>query len=93
MIPEYQRQELRIEIQMLPQGLLVGSIRLALEESHRDDQREEVVVVLAEEVKKTRFFVVKASAMMDPPRLCENGRVPLTVPRQCGLGAHGLARN
>jgi len=82
-----------MEIQMLPQGLLVGSIRVALEESDRDDQRQELVVVLAEEVKKTRFFVVKPSAKMGPPRLCANGRIPLTVPRQSGLGAHGLARN
>ena len=37
---------------MLPQGLLVGSIRVALEESDRDDQREELVVVLADATKQ-----------------------------------------
>ncbi len=41
-----------MEIQMLPHGLLVGSIRVALEESDRDDQREEVAVVLADAIKQ-----------------------------------------
>ncbi len=43
---------MRIEIRLLPQGLLVRSIRVALEESDRDDQRQESVVVLADAIKQ-----------------------------------------
>jgi len=37
---------------MLPQGLLVGSNRVELEESDRNDQREELIVMLAQEIKQ-----------------------------------------
>ena len=47
-----------MEMWLLPQRLLALFIRLAPEESDRDDQRDQLVVALTDDIEKMGFFRV-----------------------------------